>query len=393
MFSDRVPGDLAANRLSAAAAALRARGERIIDLTESNPTRAGFAYPPAILAPLADPRGLRYEPHPRGLASAREAVAADYARRNTGVGIDRIVLTASSSEAYGLLFKLLADPGDDVLVPRPGYPLFEHLTRFDAVHARSYDLDYHGTWQIDFETVERALSPRTRAILIVSPNNPTGSFVKQSELERLAAICGPRGIALIADEVFADYVLDAEAAQGAGRVLDRDDVLVFAIGGLSKSVGLPQVKLGWIAVSGPPALVNAAIDRLEFIADTYLSVSTPVQAAAPELFASGAAVRAQISDRVTRNYGSLIERASRVPSCRVLRSEGGWYAVLQVPSLRPEEDLVLELLRQDHVLTHPGYFFDFTRESFLVASLLPAELVFDAGVDCILRRFARVEKA
>ena len=204
MFSQRVPAELAANRLSRAAAALAASGAQIIDLTESNPTRARFSYPPSLLAPLADPRGLRYQPQPRGLITAREAVSADYARRGMVVTADRIVVTASTSEAYGLLFKLLADAGDDVLVPRPSYPLFEHLTRFDAVTARTYDIEYHGAWTIDFDRLSQALSPRTRAVLLVSPNNPTGSFVKQAELDRIAAICASRGIALIADEVFAD---------------------------------------------------------------------------------------------------------------------------------------------------------------------------------------------
>jgi aspartate/methionine/tyrosine aminotransferase len=393
MFSQRVPSELGANRLSTTAAALAASGAPIIDLTESNPTRAGFDYPPALLAPLAHPRGLSYEPRPFGLPAAREGVSADYARRGTAVPADRIVLTASTSEAYGLLFKLLADAGDEVLVPRPSYPLFEHLTRFEAVVARPYDLEYHGAWTVDFDSVERALSARTRAVLIVTPNNPTGSFVKHAELERMAAICAPRGIALIADEVFADYVLDPDAARSAGRILDRQDLLVFALGGLSKSIGLPQVKLGWAVVGGPAALAAGALERLELIADTYLSVSTPVQAAAADLLTAGSSVRAQIAARVTRNYKELVETAAGTPTCRVLKSEGGWYAVLQVPSLEPEEDLVLDLLTRHRVLVHPGYFFDFPRESYLTVSLLPAELAFASGLGCILQRFAGVERA
>ncbi|MCC7416624.1 MAG: pyridoxal phosphate-dependent aminotransferase [Acidobacteria bacterium] len=391
MFSARVPRDLSVNRLSAAAAALRARGAAIVDLTESNPTRAGFVYPPDLLAPLGDPRGLRYEPHPCGLAAARAAISAEYARRDLPVSPDRIVLTASTSEAYGLIFKLLADPGDDVLVPRPSYPLFEHLTRFDALNARTYDLEHHGAWRIDMAGLERAWSPRTRAVLLVSPNNPTGSFVTQAELDRLAALCADRGAALVVDEVFADYVLDAGAAAAAGRVLERSDVLAFALGGLSKSAGLPQVKLGWIAIGGPAGAARAAIERLEFLADGYLSVSTPVQAAAADLLASGAAVRAQIARRVGDNHHRLLARAARVPACRVLRVEGGWSAVLRVPALAAEEDLVLDLLERDRVLAHPGYFFDFPHECYLVVSLLTAEPAFAAGVDRILRRFERLE--
>jgi alanine-synthesizing transaminase len=387
MFSARVPGQLGANRLAAALAARRAAGAAILDLTESNPTRAGFEYPFALLTPLGDARGLRYEPRPFGLASARQAVAADYARRGIDIAADRIVLTASTSEAYGWLFKLLADPGDEVLVPRPSYPLFDHLTRLEGVIARPYDLEYHGAWAIDFGSVEAALSARTRAVLIVSPNNPTGSFVKQDELDRLATLCAPRGAALIADEVFTDYELDSSAAGAAGRVLDRRDLLAFSLGGLSKSIGLPQVKLGWIALAGPDALVSAALDRLEFVCDTYLSVATPVQASAAELMMSGAPVRAAIGGRVQANYRALIARIAATPSCSLLRTEGGWYAVLQVPSLESEEDLVLSLLTRDDVLAHPGYFFDFPRESFLVVSLLPPPAVFDEGLDRISRHF------
>ena len=232
------------------------------------------------------------------MIEARRAVAADYARRGIGVDAERIVLTASTSEAYSLLFKLLAAPGDDVLVPRPSYPLFELLTTLDGLAARPYDLEYHGIWSIDLASIERAVGPRTRALLVVNPNNPTGSFVSRVEIDRLAAICGPRGIALIVDEVFADYELDADEAADRARVLTRNDVLVFGLGGLSKSIGLPQLKLGWIAVAGPDRIVAEAIGRLELMCDTYLSVSTPVQLAAAELLDRGAAVRSQIAARV-----------------------------------------------------------------------------------------------
>jgi hypothetical protein len=387
MFSERVPGQLCANRLASAVAARRAAGHELLDLTESNPTRAGVAYPRELLAPLGDPRGLRYEPQPFGVQAARQAVSDDYARRGVSLGADRVVLTASTSEAYGWLFKLLADPGSEVLVPRPSYPLFEHLTRLDGVVARPYELEYHGTWSIDFASLEVALSPRTRAVLLVSPNNPTGSFVKQPELDRLAGLCAPRDIAVIADEVFADYELEAGASAAAGRVLDRRDVLAFSLGGLSKSVGLPQVKLGWIGVAGPERLVASALERLELVCDTYLSVSTPVQASAAELLADGAAVRAAIAERVRANFRVLVDRVAGTPSCGVLRAEGGWSGVLQVPSLQAEEDLVLMLLARDGVLVHPGYFFDFPRESYLIVSLLPPPAVFDEGIGRVLRHF------
>ena len=387
MFSSRPPPNLTPNRMAQTLARLRADGRAIIDLTESNPTRAGLEYPPDLLAPLAHPRGLAYQPCPFGLIEARRAVAAEYARRGVAVPADRIVLTVSTSDAYSLLFKLLADPGEEVLVPRPSYPLFDHLTRLDAIVTRTYDLEYHGVWGIDLASLEPAITPRTRAMLVVHPNNPTGSFVKPDELDAIARICERYDLALIADEVFADYELEAGAVAEAGQVLARRDVLAFGLGGLSKSIGLPQVKLGWIGVSGPSAPVGRALERLELVCDTYLSVSTPVQNATAELVERGATVRAQIQRRVSANYGRLVERGAATPSCRVLGAEGGWYAVLQVPSLRPEEDLVLDLLTGDGVLTHPGYFFDFPRESYLILSLLVPEAAFSEGISRVLRHF------
>ena len=383
-FSSRVPAELGSNRLARAVSDARAAGRPLVDLTQSNPTRAGFEYPADLLAPLANPRGLTYEPRPFGLSSAREAVAADHARRGVSIAPERIALTASTSEAYSLLFKLLADTGDEVLVPRPSYPLFDHLTQLDAVVRRPYELEYHGGWSIDVGSVERAISPKTCALLLVTPNNPTGSFVSRPELKRLAAICADRGIAIIADEVFAEYQVRAGACVDAGRVLDVRDGLVFSLGGLSKSVGLPQVKLGWIAAGGSDDLVSAALERLELICDTYLSVSTPVQAAAAELLSRGAVVRKQIQSRIAANYRTLAEQVELAPSCTVLVADGGWYAVLQVPTIGAEEDLVVDLVRQG-VIVHPGYFFDFARESFLVVSLLPAEREFADGVSRVLQ--------
>lgn len=387
MFSSRLPPQLAPNRLAQALARAREANRRILDLTESNPTNAGFEYPSDLLAPLADPAALQYDPQPFGAMDARIAVAQEYERHGIDVPPDRIVLTASTSDAYSQLFKLLADAGDEVLVPRPSYPLFEHLTRLDLIVARSYDLEYHGSWSIDFASVERALGPRVRALLVVSPNNPTGSFITRDELDRLAAICAARDIAIVADEVFADYELAVDARAGAGRALQRPGVLSFTLGGLSKSVGLPQVKLGWMAAAGPATLVAAALERLELICDTYLAVSTPVQTAAGPLLTAGAAVRRQIADRVRANYLSLQSAAAAVPSCRVLRADAGWSAVMQVPALESEEDLVLRLLTADGVLVHPGYFFDFPRESFLIVSLLPRPPEFAEGIGRLLRHF------
>lgn len=390
MFSTRIPADLAPNRLTQAVDRLRAEGQPIIDLTESNPTRAGFEYPPDLLAPLADRRSLSYTPQPFGALEARRAAAAEYGRRGVAVPPERVVLTASTSEAYALLFKVLADGGDNVLVPRPSYPLFDHLTRLELVAPRPYDLEYHGTWSIDFSSIERAWTARTRAVLLVSPNNPTGSFVRPDELDRLAGMCADRDVAIIGDEVFADYQLSTGPATVACSVASRGDVLAFSLGGLSKSVGLPQVKLAWLVAAGPERLVAAALQRLELVCDTYLSVSTPVQLAASRLLEGGAAVRTRIAERVAANYAGLLEQVAPSSGCRVLHAEGGWYAVLQVPSLQPEEDLVVDLLVSDGVLAHPGYFFDFSRDSFLIVSLLTPGPAFTEGIRRLLRHFDSV---
>lgn len=387
VFSHRVAANLTTNRLTQAVARLRAEGRELIDLTLSNPTRAGVDYPSDLLAPLADSAALRYDPSPFGSMDARRAVESDYARRGAHVPAERIVLTAGTSDAYSMLFKLLTDAGDDVLVPRPSYPLFDHLTRLDLVATRVYDVEYHGAWTIDVGSIDRGMTSTTRAVLLVSPNNPTGSFATRAELDRVAALCAPRDIALIVDEVFVDYELAPGASAAAARPTDRTDVLWFALGGLSKSVGLPQVKLAWIAVGGPDRLVKTAIDRLELICDTYLPVSTPVQHAAPMFLERGRAIRDQIAERVSGNYLWLQSAVTKAPSCSVLRADAGWSAVIQVPSLAPEEEMVVRLLTDDGVLAHPGYFFDFPRESFLVVSLLPPPATFVEGVTRALHRF------
>jgi alanine-synthesizing transaminase len=382
MFSARLPPHAETNRLTLALAALRERGEPIIDLTESNPTKAGLPYPADLLAPLADARALRYEPHPLGLASARAAVAADHARRGVTIDPAHVVLTASTSEAYTWLFKLLCDPGASVLVPRPSYPLFEHLTRLEGVRAEPYDLEYQGRWEIDFGSLWHAPAD-ARAVLVVSPNNPTGSYVSAHEFDRLQAFCRDRGCALVADEVFADFPLEADNA--ITDLAARADVLAFTLGGLSKSAGLPQLKLGWMVSGGPAARREQAMAGIELIADSFLSVSTPVQIAAPELLARAAPVRAAIHARVRRNLDLARCAAAQVPACEVLRAEGGWCAVVRIPALRTEEEFTIHLLESEGILVHPGYFFDFPAEAFIVVSLLPAEDVFGHAFPRVLR--------
>ena len=387
MFSSRVPPDLTPNRLARALARLGAGGVMVADLTGTNPTQVGLPYPAGLLAPLSAPDALEYDPHPFGLRAARQAVSGEFQRQGVGVGPDRVVLTASTSEAYSLLFKLLCDPGDEVLVPQPSYPLFDHLTRLDAVTARPYRLEFHGAWAIDAASVRRALTPRTRAILVVSPNNPTGSFATAGELVECSAICAEHALALVGDEVFADYVMQGDHAHPAS-VLGRPEALTFGLGGLSKSAGLPQLKLGWIGVGGPDRLVADALARLEVIADAYLSVSTPVQIAAGALIRAGGGIRAGILERVRLNHRQLEVLVAAYPSCTLLPVEGGWSAVIQVPATRTEEALVLDMLEQDHVLVHPGYFFDFPREAFIVVSLLPPPGMFRDAVTRVLDRAA-----
>lgn len=382
MFSSRVPGELEPNRFTVALRRARAEQRSLIDLTLTNPTAAGFRYPSSVLIALSDGAAMQYAPHPFGMQPAREAVAADYARRGVGVAPEHIVLTASTSEAYSLLFKLLCEPsGDDVLTPVPSYPLFDHLTRLDGIRARPYRLAYHGRWMVELESVDAAWTPQVRAVLGVSPNNPTGSVLSADELAALDRRCAAREAALILDEVFADYPLAAGA-----EVASRATCLQFRLGGLSKSAGLPQVKLGWIGVDGPPALVRAALDRLELICDTYLSVSTPVQVAAPALIAAGVEVREAILARIRENYATLGNLVASRPAIERLHADGGWSAVLRVPATRTEEDLVIDLLEQDGVMVHPGFFFDFAHEAYLVVSLLPEPAAFREGVTRLLDR-------
>ena len=353
MFSNRLPLDLHTNALTDLLRAKRAAGIEVLDLTESNPTHAEIAYPEGFLDALADRRAVLYEPESFGLRAARKTIAAEY-----GVAYDRVAMAASTSEAYSWLFKLLCNPGDDVLVPRPSYPLFDFLASLECVEIRHYPLFYDFGWFIDFHALLGALTARTRAIVLVNPNNPTGHFLRRHELQELIAICAKRGIAIISDEVFADYRIapDPEAVltlRGVG------EVLTFCLNGLSKTVGLPQMKLAWILTSGPEAVVAEALQRLELIADTYLSAGTPVQLALPTLLGLRASVQGQILERARKNLAEL----------ECLRVEAGWYAIIRLAD-------ELALLREHNILVQPGYFYDFERSGGGVVSLLTPPEIF-----------------
>jgi len=383
-MTSRFPSTFEPNALTLALRRARVERQHLLDLTLTNPTRAGFQYDPELLVSLAAPQALMYEPAALGLPDARAAVSADYRRRRLDIPPDRIVLTASTSEAYAWLFKLCCRPIDDeVLTPAPSYPLFDHLTRMDGVRAVPYRLDYHGRWALDVASLDEAWSDVVRAVLVVSPNNPTGSVLGAEELQAIGERCAERGAVLILDEVFADYPLRRDADTAPAMPLE---CLSVRLGGLSKSAGLPQIKLGWMALDGPEAQVANAIDKLELIADTYLSVSTPVQVAAPALIASGEAVRAQILARVRRNDAAIRAAAARHPAVDVLTADAGWSVVMRVPAVRSEEELVLTLLEHDHVLVHPGYFFDFAHGCHLIVSLLTPPDAVDAGVGRLLER-------
>jgi len=383
MFSARFNWDFRPNRLTLALQARRAAGARVLDLTESNPTHAGLVYPPEIAEALAGDRILSYEPAAAGAPAARETVSAYYRSRGHHVPPGRILLTASTSEAYAYLFKLLANPEDEVLVPRPSYPLFEFLATMESVRVRQYPLAYHGGWSIDPRAIEAAMTSRTRALILVNPNNPTGSYVKAGELSHLTRLCRDRDVALISDEVFSDYALTSDPER-VTTLSGVEECLSFSMSGLSKVAGLPQMKLGWIVASGPPPLRHEAMEKLEWIADTYLSVGTPVQCAAAKLLEAGERVQRQIRDRTAANL-AVAREVLEGSAANLLQVEGGWYVTLQVPRIRSEEEWALHLLDRD-VLVQPGFFYDFESEAFLVVSLLTHPNVFREGLERIRRR-------
>ena len=413
-FSRRTNWPLNVNPLSAALSSLREQNILILDLTESNPTRCGFQYPTEkILSSLAEAQNMIYSPSASGSPEARTAVSQYYRRKGFEVDPKRIFLTASTSEAYSYLFRLLLNPGEGVLVGRPSYPLFEFLVELNDARMETYPLVYEGKWRIDLQALEKAIHPKTRVMILVNPNNPTGSFVTQDELAVIKQLCLKHHIALICDEVFSDYAFQEDSRRVLSLV-STPDVLSFLLGGISKSLGLPQMKCGWIAAGGPAALVNESLASPGVIADTYLSVNTPVQNALSRWLAWQEDISKEIQNRLKQNW-ELLKKLVRHSEERsdeeshpeeilrfaqndgkalfrsnppqVLNCEGGWYAVLKLPSGKhSEEEWAMEFLQKDHVFVHPGYFFDFKEEPFIVLSLLPQPETFKRGVERILRR-------
>lgn len=379
MFSRRTGWNLTPNRIADAVTSRRAHGLPIFDLTETNPTRVGLPVPEAAWREAAQgPLALAYDPDPQGLRSAREAVASYHGGR---VAPDRIVLAASTSEAYAQLFKLLCDPGDRVLVPAPSYPLFEYLAALESVTLDSYPSYYEDGWHIDLETLEAKIDGETRAILVVSPNNPTGAMLRRHELLALSDICRRHELALICDEVFADYAVGSDP-QRVATLAGHDGCMTFVLSGLSKVCLTPGLKVGWTLVSGPRNRVAEALARLELIADTYLSVGTPPQLALPRLLEQRAELQRPLVARLAANRTSLVN-ALEGSAGTVLTSDGGWSAVVRVPVVRSEDEWVVTLLQEAGVLLHPGYFFDFPKEAHLVVSLLVPEAEFASGASLI----------
>jgi len=389
MFSDRSNWDQRPNSLSVLLQIKKTRGDAILDLTVSNPTRVGLKYDfEEILAALSQPQSMAYEPDPRGLPKAREAIAIYYADQGERVDSDAIFLTASTSEAYSILFKLLGNPGEEILIPRPGYPLLSYLACFEGLNAVSYPIRYDDRrgWSIDMDVLTALINPKTKGIVLVNPNNPTGAYVKQQELVALDAVCRENDLALIVDEVFSDF----NAAETSGRVrttVNHTNSLAFVLNGLSKMAGLPQVKLAWIVVNGAPALSAATLSRLEMMLDFYLSASAPVQHAAQRLLQQRQMIQRQIFSRIASNMGFLEEQIAKTSNIRSLIREGGWYAVIEISDAVSDEDRAVQLLDQDNTLVHPGYFYDFHRDGFLVVSLLPPVEVFRDGITRLIARF------
>lgn len=389
-FARRTNWEFSRNLLSKALEEHRASGREVLDLTASNPPDAGLAYDaPAMLSAFSNPQVLEYHPEPKGLLPARRVVCEYYGdvaeRTRSGGSIDpeRVILTTSTSEAYTYAFRLLCDPGDEVLIPTPSYPLFEYLAGLQDVKLVPYALFYDHGWHIDTHALRKAISGRARAILVVNPNNPTGSYIKENERRYLNAVCAEHDLALIVDEVFLDYSLTGPQPSFALN----GDALTFTLSGISKISGLPQMKLAWAAVSGPAEKVEPALARMEVIADTYLSMSTPVQLAAPVLLAQRHSIQEQLGRRVRCNLAELDRQVGGGMVSR-LTVEGGWYAVLRVPRVRSDEELAISLLKKEDVLIQPGYFYDFHSEGYVVVSLITPESTFSEGLRRLLQHIA-----
>ncbi len=400
-FSSRTAWDLGQTRLAGALLRRRAAGGEVLDLTASNPTQCGFAYDEAdILAALGDRGALVYDPDPRGMRRAREAVRLYYAERGARVEADQVFLTTGTSEGYSWLFRLLCDGGDEVLIAAPSYPLFDFLAQLEDVRLVPYPLVYDHGWQIDFAGLREKITPRTKAMAVVHPNNPTGHFTKAAERRELEKICAEHGLALVVDEVFLDSFAEGESplrgrtdpGRGTTFASGEHPCLTFVLSGISKIAALPQMKAAWIVTLGPERERREAAARLEVVADTFLSMNAPVQCALPAWLAGSGGLQKQIRARTGENLRYLDQILLRVPAVTRLVVEAGWYAVLRVPALGNDEDLAVRLLEERGVYVHPGSFFGFAGEGWLVLSLLTEEETFRRGLEAVCAEFAEKEQ-
>ncbi len=388
MFSSRTNWHRSPNRLTEALESHRKSGNPIFDLSISNPTECGIIYPEQdILSSLSHRHTLSYHPSSQGLLSAREAVAQYYREKSIDVDPEDIFLTASTSEAYSLLFKLLCNRDEHILVPQPSYPLFEYLAQVSDVHLLSYHLFYDHGWHIDVESIRSTITSSTKALVIVSPHNPTGMFLKKEEYQQLQEIARLHNVALIVDEVFLDYPFHDDPTR-VGTTVSTSEVLTFTLNGISKSCGLPQMKLGWMVIGGERTVTLEARGRLEILCDTYLSVNTPVQIALLELFRCGKSIQYQILSRVKSNYEFLQGVLCSPSPVSLLESEGGWYAILKVPRTKSDEEWAMELLNEYGVYLFPGYFFDLQNEGYLVVSLLTQSEVFVSAINNLIHHIS-----
>ncbi len=385
MFADRTSWNLTTNRLAEALAKHRATGKPLLDLTVSNPTECGFVYDnDAILRALSNPAATIYQPEPRGMAMARRAIAEYYAARGCDVPVEDILLTTSTSEAYSFVFRLLCNPGDELLIPAPSYPLFDFLADIQDVKLIRYQLFYDHGWAIDFHALEQAITQRTRGVIVVHPNNPTGHYTNSAAMKRLNEICSSNNMAIIADEVFVDFSLTQELHPSFAA---NRQSLTFTMSGLSKIAGLPQMKAAWLITSGREQWKSQARARLDVIADAYLSMNAPIQLAIPSFLQQRHAFQKQLIARMRGNLRELDRQIAAQKSCSRLKVEGGWCVVLRVPATRPDEELAVDLVESSGVYVHPGHFYDFPSEGYLIASLITPEPDFAQGIRRLLARF------
>lgn len=384
MFSCRTNWNFQNNRITKLIQEYQRNNISIIDLSESNPTKVGFNYPEKfVLKDFCSGKNLIYNPHPKGLINAREAICKFYHKKNINIHPESIIITAGSSDAYNYIFRLIAEPGDEILVPSPSYPLLQFLSRLNDISIKNYRLLYDGEWHIDIDSIYRNITNKTKAILFIHPNNPTGSYVKNEEYEKVLELANRYGLIFISDEVFYEYEIE-DKPNKFNSFSEKSDILTFTINGISKLLGLSQMKLGWVIVSGPNKLKQEAINRLEIISDTFLSVNTPVQNSLPIWLENYEELHNQIKHRVIINYFRIKDQILANSAIELLNVEGGWNGILRFPNIFTDEQWVELFLKKYRLFLQPGYFYDFERGAYLLVSLLLPENIIKKNIIAVL---------